>query len=666
MSLFNRVKKRLDGAKKAISHHPELADRVHIHRSGGQQLAEFNPNNYMAWAKVYNSYPWLYRAASVIAQNIAPLRVRVVDGAGEEVEGHAITKLFNSGNESTPMDDIWRMSIIDLMLAGEFFHEFVEDASGMPVELWRRRPDFVGVIPDASNPSFPIKAGYVVSETDLQPVPLAPNMMFQFKFSNPTNPWRGLAPVNAIRDNVSIDVLTTAWSRNFMQAGARPDYALVAPAGITTSERESYEETLMRKFGGVDNAGKPIILEDGVTDIKVLNWSPSDVQWLDQREYSRDVVGAIMGVPDLIMGYGTEQYDNSDKMNAHLKAFWVMTLKPIVEAIDSALTHYFTMTRQLLADGQRVEHDLSMVGALQDDITPMVDNAFKLSRMGVPFNDIDERLGMGFGEVVGGSEPYQPTQGQQVEAADSTRSFFKSRHDLPQFDESEADALREDGEAALIKELQWQLDHITEGLTEFNAAAMALKLNDRIVITRLLSLWQTLLTQWVDVGAGFGQSVVNAGVDGTGFIAIDWSLANQEAVKWARAHAGTVADQMTATSLKLVRDAVASWIEDGGTIGDLTATLSAPSMFGSARASRAAVTEVTRSLAEGSIISYKNSAGAVKGTTWQTNMDGLVCKICAPLNGENRMFNEAFDDVGTIAPPAHVGCRCWVLPWVAL
>ncbi|MTV78241.1 phage portal protein, partial [Streptococcus pneumoniae] len=84
--------------------------------------------------------------------------------------------------------------------------------------------------------------------------------------------WRGLAPIAAVREGIIIDLFSRAWRKNFMRRGARPDYALVAPQGITKTERDELEASLIQKFSGAENWHKPIILEEGVTDIKTFSF----------------------------------------------------------------------------------------------------------------------------------------------------------------------------------------------------------------------------------------------------------------------------------------------------------------------------------------------------------------------------------------------------------
>lgn len=408
MSLLTRIQDQYavfaGGQPKAISHRPDMAGRVHILSQYSDQTVASQLDDYADYANVYKVYVWVRKAVSKIAEAVAPLPVRVEDGEGKTLDGHPVSLLLCNANDAMSPPDLWQQWVIHLMLGGESFFELVDDSRGRPVEMWPRRPDQIKIRPDLSpeRKLYPQVAGYIYGESS-ELIP--PEKIWHHRFYNPANQWRGVAPITAVREGITIDLFAQAWSKAFLKRGARPDFALVAPQGITPTEREDYEQRLMEKFSGVDNWHKPIVLEDGVTDIKSFSFAPKDIEWLEQRKFSRDEVGSVFGVPDEVMGYGRDTYENMDA--AH-KWFWLLTLIPLVQYRDSSLTHFFTKVRPLLGPGELVVTDLADVGALQEDLSPKIEMAKGLWGMGVPFNVIDERLGLGIGEVPGGDTAYLP------------------------------------------------------------------------------------------------------------------------------------------------------------------------------------------------------------------------------------------------------------------
>lgn len=416
MNLLQRVREQYHGMTtqpvKAISHRPDLAGREHIYRQGANQIVQAM-DSFVDYATVFATYGWVQKAVAKIAENMASLPVGVTDSAGKLLPTHPLTLLLAHVNEEETPIDLSSAYVIHMMLGGETFYQLVPDKSGQPVELWLRRPDLVSVVPDVTRLAYPTALGYIVEPDDAtaQTLTIDAPYMVHDKFYNPLNPWRGLAPIHAVREGITIDLFAQAWSKGFLRGSARPDFAIVAPQGITKTERDRYLAEFMDKHRGVENAHLPVILEQGVTDIKTFSFPPKDIEWLQQRQYSRDEVGAIFGVPDEIMGYGRDTYEN---LQTALEVFWTLTLTPLIRRRDTVLTHHFSRYGWLPA-GLRIATDMSSVGVLREDLTPKIDQAQKFWAMGVPFNTLDKTLGLGIGPVEGGDMGYLASSLKTVE-----------------------------------------------------------------------------------------------------------------------------------------------------------------------------------------------------------------------------------------------------------
>lgn len=387
-----------------LSHHPELDGRVHLYSSINNNAGAIL-DDFAGYARVYGVYPWVHKAITKMVDNIAGLPVVVVNADGETQEGHWLTRLFSEVNDAQSPIDLWASWLIFKMLSGEGPIQIVPDGRGRPVELWARRPDLVGVSPDVSRSRYPSVASYTYDPRDgADPLTLPPEQMVFDRFINPLNEYRGLAPIAAVREGITIDLFAQQWSKNFLKNSARPDFAIIAPQGITQTEKDDYESKFMRRHRGVDGAHLPLVLEEGVTDIKTFSFPPKDIEWLQQREYSRDEVGAIFGVPDEIMGYGRDTYEN---FQTAMEVFWTLTLLPMTQRRDVTLTNFFAKHYpNVLRPGERIETDLADVSVLQEDKAPKVEIANKLWRMGIDFNTLDERLNLGIGAVAGGEIAY--------------------------------------------------------------------------------------------------------------------------------------------------------------------------------------------------------------------------------------------------------------------
>ena len=703
---------RRDKAPAKPAEIPDFRPRV-LTGMGGTEAAEI-ADGYVEYAQVYRTYAWVRKAIDVTARNIVGLPVRVVDGDDKPQEAHPLTLLLSRGNDTMAMSTIWAHWVTSMYLGGEGPLEIIDDQRGNPLWLWPRRPDLVFVRPDMTpeRQNYPTAAGYMVLPEQGQgtPMDVPPQNMVFSRFVNPLNGWRGLAPVAALRASVVIDLFAMAWAKTFLQRGARPDYALVAPQGITKSERERLEAELMFKFGGAANWHKPIVLEDGVTDIKTFSFAPVDMEWVEQRQFTRDEIGALFGVPDEIMGYGKDTYEN---FQTALEVFWTLTLKPLIAHRDDSLNHFFTAVRPLLEPGLRIATDLSSVGVLQEDKLPKVEMAAKLWAMGAPFNQLDAALQLGIGPVPNGDQPFgtDPVEkqrmvelaamGQQAQAGDgaqgpaaqdeedapdegedvpvklgtrnlSTRAAWAAYkallllHDPDDDSTAEERALRE-AERVAQREIAAALRDVYRNILPPNAEDMDLfelqaYLDDRATSQALADAIDATVRRATDIGVNIAADQL-ASMN----VGFDYTLIHTRAREWARQYSAELITNVGNTTKQAVRESVERWYTNGEPLDALTRDLSGA--FDARRARLIAMTETTHSAAQGTLRGYEES-GVVKALIWMTANDERVCPYCGSLDGQTVGLDGKFSDKlppdlqaklrgrSFRVPPAHPGCRC--------
>lgn len=381
MSIFSRAIERARGASALYDLHPELEDREHVLRivSGEEGYASRGRYGYAAAGYTYTSNVWVNKAGRILADNFAPIPVRVVNtDTGKPIKAHAITDLFNYVNEKSSPAALWREYALHMMLGGEDGLELVKGRRfGQYVEVWPRSPDQFNVIPDEDNRRYHRVAGYRIKlDPSDKGFKVPADEFIHTMFFNPLSAYRGISPIAAARNGIVIDQLAQAWSAAFFSNSARPDYAVVAPTGTTKTERDEIEAKLQAKYGGTQNAHRPIAIEDGVIDIKPLSFPPKDIEWIQQREMSRDEIAGVMGVPDELMGFGKDTYEN---FKTAMRAMVTLTLVPLWGHRDSTLTKFFRGTGDLRGN-ESIISDLSGVPELQQDLRERIDMYVSLVR----------------------------------------------------------------------------------------------------------------------------------------------------------------------------------------------------------------------------------------------------------------------------------------------
>jgi phage portal protein BeeE len=162
-----------------------------------------------------------------------------------------------------------------------------------------------------------------------------------------------------------------------------------------------------------------------------------------------------------------------------------------------------------------------------------------------------------------------------------------------------------------------------------------------------------------------------------GGVGVAWDILSQEAIDYARNYAFGMVQGINATTQKIYQDAMATWLQDGGTLtdladlieGQLPATIP-PNWTGGKlawatspeRAYLIAQQETAVAYQQG--VTQRWSQLGVNKARFRTANDARVClEICKPLNNaEGELINGQYVWVlngQQYTIPAHIGCRCF-------
>lgn len=115
---------------------------------------------------------------------------------------------------------------------------------------------------------------------------------------------RSLTPISAaLGQAANLALSAENHAAAFFRGGARPDQAIVVPAGIKVDEdqKAAIKETWSKQQSHYDNTGIPPLLVGGM-DIKPLSINAVDSQLLESRQQSVEDIARIMGCPPHMIG----------------------------------------------------------------------------------------------------------------------------------------------------------------------------------------------------------------------------------------------------------------------------------------------------------------------------------------------------------------------------
>lgn len=350
----------------------------------------------------YKSVAWVYACVKLRANAVAsvPLCVdRYVGGKWEEDTNNPLYRLLYSPNPDLDKNEIMRLFVTHLDLAGNaYLLKTRASPNGAPLELYPLMPQGIKVIPGRERliAAYEYNQGAkeIYSGTDV----------VHCAFTNPDSLYYGMSPLEAAGKAVDVDNAAAAWQKISMQNRGVPDGIFSFDGDLSLEQWEDARTMVREQYSGIASSRAPWILSKA--KYQQMSMTPAELDFMKTREFSMDQICAVYGVPrEMINGMGDVNRASGENVR---RTFWIDTIVPLLSEIESTLN--LTLAREFgTSDQIRIRFDTSSVPALQENYTDKVNNAKSLWAIGVPFNQINARLELGFDEIQGGEIGYLPS-----------------------------------------------------------------------------------------------------------------------------------------------------------------------------------------------------------------------------------------------------------------
>ncbi|HEY0147549.1 MAG TPA: phage portal protein [Allosphingosinicella sp.] len=366
------------------------------------------PRSYEAQVReAYLGNPVAQRAVRLVAESVASVVV-YAEGGGE-AEASDAGAVGGSGpppphfvRSPSPFRGglvgaaLLESVVTHLLLHGNAFVQVLCDAEGVPAELFALRPERVSVEADSSGwpAAYLYKAGEAKSRIAARDGLGRPGLV-HLKAVHPLDDHYGLGCLGAAAGAVAIHNAASRWNKALLDNAARPSGALVyAPtdgSALSGDQFERLREELENQFAGAGNAGRPMLLEGGLS-WQAMSLSPADMDFVGLKAAAAREIALAFGVPPMLLGLpGDSTYANYREAN---RALWRLTVLPMAErvlgGIGGALAAWWP--------GLKLQVDVDQVTALSEDrerLWAQVSGANFLS-------DAEKREMLGFGSPVSG------------------------------------------------------------------------------------------------------------------------------------------------------------------------------------------------------------------------------------------------------------------------
>jgi HK97 family phage portal protein len=187
--------------------------------------------------------------------------------------------------------------------------------------------------------------------------------------------------------------------------GARPSGVLKTGAQLNAEQRRVLEDRLQERFIGATNAGRPMLLDNGL-DWTQLSFTPEDAQMLQSRGWSIEEICRLFGVPPIMIGHGEKTSSWGTGIQEVTLGFVKYALFRRLQRIEQSLMKQL-LTPADIAQGVTIEFVLE--GLLRGDTASRyAAYAIALSTGWMPINEV-RRL-ENLPPVAGGDVPRMQSQ----------------------------------------------------------------------------------------------------------------------------------------------------------------------------------------------------------------------------------------------------------------
>ncbi|WP_260926493.1 phage portal protein [Novosphingobium sp. 9] len=226
-----------------------------------------------------------------------------------------------------------------LLLHGNAYVQVMKDARGRPVELFALRPERIAIVPDEDG--WPSAFAYTVGGQQIAIPALdedaAPNVI-HIRHFHPADDHYGAGCLAAADQAIATHNAAAEWNRQLLENAARPSGALVYRNedgnSLTPDQFDRLKAELTHAFAGAGNAGRPMLLEGGLT-WQAMAMTPADMDFATLKAAAARDIALAFGVPPMLLGLpGDSTYANYREAN---RALWRLTLLPMAAKIFAAL-----------------------------------------------------------------------------------------------------------------------------------------------------------------------------------------------------------------------------------------------------------------------------------------------------------------------------------------
>lgn len=296
----------------------------------------------------------------VLAESVASLPCilykKNANGGKDRATDHPLYKvLHDQANAWNTAFEYIEGTMSNLALRGNGYAYVERNRKGQTIGLVPLNPDGVTI-----TQAFDWSPKYEATMPDNTRAKLSIKDMHHIRGPLPKG-YVGQSMISLAREGIGLGLAAEHFGAHLYRNGVRPTGVLEHPKRLGNETTEQLRSQFASKYGGLDNGGKPLVLEEGMKWTS-MSIAPKDAEFIDSRKFQRSEIAGVFRVPLHMIG----DLDRSTNNNIEHQSleFFRDSLKPWLYRWEQAIS------RDLLSEQDRSDGyfcEFLMDGLLRGD-----------------------------------------------------------------------------------------------------------------------------------------------------------------------------------------------------------------------------------------------------------------------------------------------------------
>ena len=340
MDIFSEIAIAANQLKKQSSYDPGdfILDRTSL--LIGEVPPKMKTQDYLK-----NCTGFIYSCVTAIADEIGAMQLKLYKFANdgktveEEPTSEIIDSIYRANDFTTKFDMLWS-SAQYLELTGEapWFISYAQSPTfkkDVPYQMLLLRPDRLKVLPGKDGKMV---GGYAYRVDQSKTLTLKPEEVVMLRYPDPLSQFRGKGTLEAAARTADIEIFAEEYNRKFFYNSARPDSQFVTDKKLTKNQLKNLEKKINKKYRGISNAHKTLILENGL-EWKPMGLTQKDMDFIQQQKFSRDKIFSIFRVPKSVVAITDDV--NRSNAEAGNYVFALRKIRPMMIRFIEQLNEFY-------------------------------------------------------------------------------------------------------------------------------------------------------------------------------------------------------------------------------------------------------------------------------------------------------------------------------------